>query len=84
MHGLGPGNVYVQVGFEYLAEDSRLSSTAKNTIYGDVSLFEQENPPVAPAQTAVKVMNDRGQLRGGSQTAEGNLLCDAFCCVGSL
>lgn len=62
MHGLGPGNVYVQVGFEYLAEDSRLSSTAKNTIYGDVSLFEQENPPVAPAQTAVKVMNDRGSF----------------------
>ncbi len=62
MHGLGAGNVYVQVGFEYLAEDSRLSSTAKNTIYGDVSLFDQENLPVAPAQTAVKVMNDRGSF----------------------
>lgn len=62
MHGLGPGNVYVQVGFEYLAEDARLSSTAKNTIYGDVSLFDQENLPVAPAQTAVKVMNDRGSF----------------------
>lgn len=62
MHGLGPGNVFVQVGFEYLAEDARLSATAKNTIYGDVSLFDQEKLPIQPAQTAVKVMNDRGSF----------------------
>ena len=62
MHGLGAGNVHVQVGFEYLVEDSRLSTTAKNTIYGDASLFDQENPPVPLAQTAVKVMNDRGSF----------------------
>ena len=62
MHGLGPGNVFVQVGFEYLAEDSRLFSTARNTIYGDVSLFEAEKLPVPTAQTAVKVMNDRGSF----------------------
>lgn len=62
MHGLGPGNVFVQVGFEYLAEDSRLSATARNTIYGDASLFESEKLPVPTAQTAVKVMNDRGSF----------------------
>lgn len=62
MHGLGAGNVHVEVGFEYLVEDSRLSTTAKNTIYGDASLFDQENPPVPLAQTAVKVMNDRGSF----------------------
>ncbi len=62
MHGLGPGNVYVKVGFEYLTEDPRLSATAKNTIYGDPSLFEEENLPLYYAQTAVKVMNDRGSF----------------------
>lgn len=62
MHGLGKGNVQVQVGFEYLAKDARLDATARNTIYGDPTLFDEEKPPVVCAQTAVKVMNDRGSF----------------------
>ncbi len=62
MHGLGAGNIHVEVGFEYLSEDVRLTETAKNTIYGDVDLFAKEQPPVPIARTAVKVMNDRGSF----------------------
>jgi len=62
MHGLGKGNVYVQVGVEYLDEDQRLGATAKNTIYGNPELFAHERPPISYADTAVKVMNDRGSF----------------------
>lgn len=62
VHGLGSGTVYVSVGTEYLAEDVKLGSTARNTIYGDVSLFPAEQTSVVAAETAVKVMNDRGSF----------------------
>ncbi|MCL1823702.1 MAG: hypothetical protein FWG44_05820 [Oscillospiraceae bacterium] len=62
MHGLGKGNVHVSVGFEYLAEDKKLQNTAKNTIYGDPALFNGKELPIAYANTAVKVMNDRGSF----------------------
>ena len=62
MHGLGPGDVYVDVGFEYLAQDPRLSSTARSTIYGDAELFSPDAPPVPCVKTAVRVMNDRGSF----------------------
>ncbi|MCL2035983.1 MAG: hypothetical protein FWG83_01170 [Oscillospiraceae bacterium] len=62
MHGLGKGNVHVSVGFEYLSEDKKLQNTAKNTIYGDASLFGEKDLPIAYADTAVKVMNDRGSF----------------------
>lgn len=62
MHGLGKGNVFVKIGFEYLAEDPKLGVTAKNTIYGDAELFMGEEPPIPYVQTAVRVMNDRGSF----------------------
>jgi hypothetical protein len=62
MHGLGKGNVHVSVGFEYLAEDKKLQNTAKNTIYGNAALFNDKELPIAYADTAVKVMNDRGSF----------------------
>ncbi len=62
VHGLGKGNVFVQVGFEYLSEDSRLNTEVRNTIYGDPFLFESENPPIVFGETAVKVMTDRGSF----------------------
>ncbi len=62
VHGLGKGNVFVQVGFEYLAEDSKLNAEVRNTIYGDPFLFESENPAIVFGQTAVKVMADRGSF----------------------
>ena len=61
VHGLGPGIVYVSAGPEYLAEDPKLGTTARNTIYGNAGLFPQEPTPAA-AEIAVKVMNDRGSF----------------------
>ena len=62
IHGLGPGTVYVTVGTEYLEDDVKLGVPARNTIYGDPSLFQEEQVPTVPAETAVKVMNDRGSF----------------------
>jgi hypothetical protein len=62
MHGLGKGNVYVKVGYEYLAEDMALGRSAKNTIYGSPELFEKEEFQMTNIQTAVKVMNDKGSF----------------------
>lgn len=62
MHGLGKGNVYVDVGFEYIAEDITLGRSAKNTVYGDTSLFAEEGGSVAKVTTAVKVNNDKGSF----------------------
>lgn len=62
VHGLGTGTVYVTVGAEYLAEDLKLGTTARSTIYGNTGLFPQEQAPIVAAETAVKVMNDRGSF----------------------
>lgn len=62
VHGLGPGTVFVSVGAEYLADDPRLGTAARSTIYGNVSLFPQEQASIVAAETAVKVMNDRGSF----------------------
>lgn len=62
IHGLGPGTVYVSVGEEYVAEDAKLGAMARNTIYGNVELFARDRGSVVEAETAVKVMNDRGSF----------------------
>ncbi len=63
LHGLGRGNVLVEVAFEYLADDIRLGTQSRNTIFGDASLFaEGETLPLTFASTAVKVHNDRGSF----------------------
>lgn len=62
VHGLGAGTVYVSVGEEYVAEDPKLGAVARNTIYGNVALFSRDQAPVVAAETAVKVMNDRGSF----------------------
>lgn len=61
MHGLGKGNVYVEVGYETIEEDATLGCNAKTTVFGDPSLFEKDSSKVA-AQTAVKVLNDKGSF----------------------
>lgn len=61
MHGLGKGNIYVEVGYESLEEDKVLGKDAKTTVYGNPALFAPSNPPVA-AETAVKVLNDKGSF----------------------
>jgi hypothetical protein len=62
MHGLGEGNIYVDVGFEYIVEEGREASAERHTIYGDPELFERDNPKAAYATTAVKVYAERGSF----------------------
>ncbi|MEG0763840.1 MAG: hypothetical protein RR424_08460 [Oscillospiraceae bacterium] len=62
LHGLGKGCVYVSVGTDYLAEDPKLGGPKRNVIYGKSELFEKEEPPITYADTAVKVMHDRGSF----------------------
>ncbi len=62
MHGLGSGNVYVDIGYEYITEDAALGASAKNTIYGSTDLFQSEHKMGVDAETAVKVMNDKGSF----------------------
>ena len=61
MHGLGKGNVYVEVGYEALEEDRVLGKNTKTTVYGDPSMFD-ENKAGVSAETAVKVLNDKGSF----------------------
>lgn len=62
MHGLGRGNVYVDIGYEYITEDAALQASAKNTIYGNPDLFKGGKTAAVDAETAVKVMNDKGSF----------------------
>ncbi|MBQ3789325.1 MAG: hypothetical protein II800_00165 [Lachnospiraceae bacterium] len=63
MHGLGKGNVYVSVAYEYIREDASLGEiSARNTIYGNPALFAKEQDGVIDAETAVRVLNDKGSF----------------------
>ena len=61
MHGLGKGNVYVEVGYEGLETDPVLGKNVKTTVYGNSDLFAEDSTSVA-AETAVKVLNDKGSF----------------------
>lgn len=60
MHGLGKGNVYVEVGYEGLEEDAASGKSVKATVYGNSALFDQGQ--TIAAETAVKVQNDKGSF----------------------
>lgn len=62
MHGLGPGNVFVSVGLEAVSDDESLGANAKNTIYGNADLFDNGKKAAIKAETAVKVLNDKGSF----------------------
>jgi hypothetical protein len=65
VHGLGPGDVHVDVGIEYLADDAKLGKQAKNTIYGNPMLFygiDGAEVPVPQAELGVRVMAERGSF----------------------
>jgi len=62
VHGLGKGDVFVSLGFEYLSEDPKTNLMSRSTIYGNTELFHEEALPLTHADLAVKVMNDRGSF----------------------
>ncbi len=62
MHGLGRGNVYVEVGYEYLEEDPALKQDTRVTVYGNPELFPSARMRQVSAEAAVKVLNDKGSF----------------------
>jgi hypothetical protein len=61
-HGLGSGNVYVSIGYEYLSQDQALGASAKSTVYGNPELFSRQSQQLVDAETAVRVLNDKGSF----------------------
>lgn len=61
-HGLGKGNIYVSIGYEYISNDKALGANARNTIYGNPELFSKESGQSVDAETAVRVLNDKGSF----------------------
>ena len=62
MHGLGKGNVYVEIGYEQFNEDRSLGMSAKSTVYGNAELFAVGPDSIPEVETAVKVLNDKGSF----------------------
>lgn len=62
MHGLGIGNVYVEVGQELVENSGITGANSKSTIYGNASLFETDKKNGPETDTAVKVLNDKGSF----------------------
>ncbi len=62
MHGLGKGNVYVEIGYEQFEDDKSLGMSAKSTVYGNAELFATSNDNIPDVETAVKVLNDKGSF----------------------
>ncbi len=61
MHGLGKGNVYVEVGTEYIDENPRERKNRRNVIYGNPALFDAQE--CMQVETAVRVLNDKGSFQ---------------------
>jgi hypothetical protein len=61
-HGLGSGNVYVSIGYEYLSQDQTIGASAKSTVYGNPELFSRQSQQLVDAETAVRVLNDKGSF----------------------
>ena len=62
LHGLGNGNVYVDIGFETVSTDETLNANAKTTIFGNAALFRNDRNEAPMVETAVKVLNDKGSF----------------------
>ena len=70
MHGLGAGTVYVEIGQEFMDEDRVKGANTKSTVYGNSKLFAQAGKNIPKAETAVKVLNDKGSFVAAISFAE--------------
>ena len=62
VHGLGKGNVYVDVGFEVFDTNSVLPGDNRSTIYGAANIFRDKENALPNVDIAVKVLNDKGSF----------------------
>ena len=61
-HGLGQGNIYVDIGYSFVSDDPDLGANQKSTIYGNPDLFSRQTQRLADVETAVKVLNEKGSF----------------------
>ena len=61
-HGLGAGNVYVDIGYSYVSENPELAANQKCTFYGNPDLFSRKNEPMTDVETGIKVLNEKGSF----------------------
>lgn len=61
-HGLGSGNIYVSIGYEYLTDDRATGASTRSTVYGNPELFSRSAEQLPDAETAVRVLNDKGSF----------------------
>ena len=61
-HGLGKGNVYVDIGYDYVSGDAEMGVNSKSTIYGNPDLFSRQTGRLVDVETAVKVLNEKGSF----------------------
>ncbi|MFG6367637.1 MAG: hypothetical protein K1W16_04305 [Lachnospiraceae bacterium] len=61
MHGLGKGNVYIEVGTEYIDNEPYNRGSRRNTIFGNAELFGFQE--CMQVETAVRVLNDKGSFQ---------------------
>ena len=59
-HGLGNGNVYVDVGYDHVSDEPGASQ--RSTVYGNPELFNSQTRHMADVETAVQVLNDKGSF----------------------
>jgi len=62
LHGLGKGNVYVDVGFEVYDNNSIVPGDNRSTIYGAANIFRDKENSLPNVDVAVKVLNDKGSF----------------------
>ncbi len=63
VHGLGKGEVLVQLGVYYLKEDAALGKEGGHTVFGVSELFTGRDKAGVPrVETAVRVANDKGSF----------------------
>ncbi|SFN83114.1 hypothetical protein SAMN05216351_101306 [Pseudobutyrivibrio sp. JW11] len=70
LHGLGKGNVYVDVGFEVYDSNSVVPGDNRSTIYGAANIFRDKDNALPNVDVAVKVLNDKGSFIVGATLLE--------------
>lgn len=71
MHGLGAGDVCVNVGFEFVtADNAKKNSLSKKIVLGDPEVFKDEGIGMSSVKTAVQVFCEKGTFKIGLKFAE--------------
>lgn len=70
IHGLGKGNVYVELGTERLREHPASGANTISTFFGNPNLFPKEQAGNGGIETAVQVLNDKGSFIAAAKVSK--------------